>query len=174
MKHIILTALTIAAVSMAVMAQTSEEIAAFRQSIMDNKETAKDAIGSFRYDGSKITYFNYKSYEQVKEVEVYLFNNSEYNFSINAEAVKKGLTIEVYDKAKGSNDRHKLKTIDGAAGKQTNFSSDDLNAAMKKAVPEAVRLKRVYLDFVIAKDSDEKSSNPMDSRGAIVLVMGYK
>lgn len=173
MKQIIISSITILAVTVAVFAQSSQDIAAFREAIAANKETAKKAIGSSRYDGSKITYFNYKAYEQVKEVEVYLFNNSEYTFAVNTESAKKGLTIEVYDKAKSSNDRHLLKTIESADGKQITFSSDELNKSMKKAVPEAVRLKRVYLDYIVPEDNNT-SNNAMDQRGAIVLVMGYK
>lgn len=175
MKKILLSTIALAVIGFTVLAQSSDEIAAFRSAISVNKETAKNSIKGFKYDGSKITYFNFKNYEQVKEVEVYMFNTTEYKFSINTEAAAKGIKIEVYDKSKSDKDRNLLKSIDNAAGKQLDFSSNELNAAMKKAVPNAVRLKRVYVDFVISEDAQaSSSSNPMDNRGAIVLVMGYK
>ena len=50
--------------------QDSGEIDEFREDIKKNKTQAKNALGNYNYDGSKITYYITKSTAQNKEVEV--------------------------------------------------------------------------------------------------------
>lgn len=156
-----------------VFAQTADEIAEFREKIKSNKSEAQSSLKPFKYDGSKITYYNVKSFEQTKEVEVYLFNNTDYKFSFSAKSASHDVKIKIYDKNKEESDRILLKEVSNIKGTQFIVNSADLNSAYKSK-GGSDRLKRVYVDYSIPAATGKVDKNSMSSRGAIVLVMGYK
>lgn len=157
-----------------VFAQTADEIAEFKEKINANKSEAQSSLTPFKYDGSKITYYNAKSFEQNKEVEVYLFNNTDYKFSFSAKSADHNIVIKIYDKnSESAADRILLKEISNVKGTSFVVNSKDLNDAYKKS-GGADRLKRVYVEYTIPATTGKVDKNSMSSRGAIVLVMGYK
>src|SRR5688572_18554193 len=64
------------------------------------KEKTREKLKPFRYDGSKITHFNYLKFDQTKEIEVLLFNGNEYKLCFNAEGSPVGIKIRLYDISK--------------------------------------------------------------------------
>jgi len=108
-------------------AQTASNLTEFKENIATQKAEAKSKLKPYRFDGSKITYFNFKTYKQVKEVEIYLFNNTDYRFSFNGKSLQNDITVEIYDKDKTEGDRTLLKKFDGIQGKNILIESAELN-----------------------------------------------
>ena len=108
-------------------AQTVTNLTEFKANIKSNKEEAKTALNSYLYDGYKTTYFNYKTYEQTKEVEIYLFNNTEYRLSFNGKSCPKDVKVKIYNADKSSKDRVLLKEVSNISGENMIIETDDLN-----------------------------------------------
>ncbi len=156
-------------------AQTASNLTEFKENIASQKAEAKTQLKPYRFDGSKVTYFNFKTYKQVKEVEIYLFNNTDYRFSFNGKSLPNDITVEIYDKDKTQGDRILLKTLDGLQGKNVLVESSELNETYRAAKNSKGRLKRVFVDYIITPVPGAINKKPtMKERGAVVLVMGYK
>ena len=156
-------------------AQTASNLTEFKENISNQKAEAKGELKPFRYDGSKVTYFNFKTYKQVKEVEIYLFNNTDYRFSFNGKSLPNDIKIQIWDKGKTENDRILLKEFNEVMGENILIESTDLNKTYKSKKPSANRLKRVFVDYVIPATPGAQNKNPtMKERGAVILDMGYK
>lgn len=156
-------------------AQTAANLTEFKENIASQKAEAKAQLKPYRFDGSKITYFNFKTYKQVKEVEIYLFNNTDYRFSFNGKSLPNDITVEIYDKDKTQGDRVLLKSFSGIQGKNITLESSELNDIYQKEKGTGGRLKRVFVDYVITAIPGAENKKPtMKERGAVVLVMGYK
>lgn len=169
--------LTVAAVFVLglVIAQTASNLTEFKENISKQKVEAKKALKPYRYDGSKVTYFNFKTYKQVKEVEIYLFNNTDYRFSFNGKSLPNDVTIKIYDQDKTNSNRILLKEVSGVKGKNLLVESSELNATYKSKKSGASRLKRVFVDYEIPGVPGAQNKKPtMKERGAVILVMGYK
>ncbi|MCG8576355.1 MAG: hypothetical protein MI810_15815 [Flavobacteriales bacterium] len=156
-------------------AQTASNLTEFKENIATQKAEAKDELKPYRFDGSKVTYFNFKTYKQTKEVEIYLFNNTDYRFSFNGKSLPNDITIQIYDKDKTQANRVLLTEFNGIQGKNKVIESSALNEAYKSKKSNATRLKRVFVDYVIPATPGAENKKPtMKERGAIILVMGYK
>ena len=158
-----------------VFAQTAANLTEFKENISKQKVEAKKALKPYRYDGSKVTYFNFKTYKQVKEVEIYLFNNTDYRFSFNGKSLPNDITIKIYDEDKTNSDRILLKEVSGIKGANLTVESSDLNDIYISKKSGASRLKRVFVDYEIPGVPGAQNKQPtMKERGAVILVMGYK
>ena len=158
-----------------VFAQTVTNLTEFKENIRQNKAEAKESIKPYLYDGYKTTYFNYKTYKQVKEVEIYLFNNTEYRLAFNGKSCPNDISIKIYDQSKSVSDRIMLKEITTVKGENIVVQTKDLFDAYKKANGKSTRLKRVFVDYEIPATPGANNANPtIEHRGAVVLVMGYK
>jgi hypothetical protein len=158
-----------------IFAQTASNLTEFKENISSQKTEAKTALKPYRFDGSKITYFNFKTYKQVKEVEIYLFNNTDYRFSFNGKSLNNDIKIEIYDKDKTASDRVLIAELTDIQGKNTTIESSKLNAAYTQKTGESIQLKRVYVDYIIPPVPGAENKQPtMKERGAVVLVMGYE
>lgn len=156
-------------------AQGVSNLTEFKANIKSNKEEAKKAVKPYLYDGYKTTYFNYKTYKQTKEVEIYLFNNTEYRLSFNGKSCPKDVKVKIYNADKTDSDRLLLKEITNVSGANTIIQTKDLNEAYKAADKKATRLKRVFVNYEIPATPGANNSKPkIEDRGAVVLVMGYK
>lgn len=156
-------------------AQGVSNLTEFKANIKSNKEEAKKAVKPYLYDGYKTTYFNYKTYKQTKEVEIYLFNNTEYRLSFNGKSCPKDVKVKIYNADKTDADRLLLKEITNISGDNTIIQTKDLNEAYKAADKKATRLKRVFVNYEIPATPGANNSKPkIEDRGAVVLVMGYK
>lgn len=156
-------------------AQVASNLTEFKENIDKQKTEAKTALKPYRYDGSKVTYFNFKTYKQVKEVEIYLFNNTDYRFSFNGKSLPNDITVQIYDQDQSDNDRVLLKEFSGLKGQNLLIESTDLNDVYQEKKSGATRLKRVFVNYEIPATPDAQNKKPtMKERGAVVLVMGYK
>lgn len=156
-------------------AQTAANLTEFKENIETQKVEAKDALKPYRYDGSKVTYFNFKTYKQTKEVEVYLFNNTDYRFSFNGKSLPNDITVQIYDEDQTITDRILLKEFTGVIGKNTLVETTDLQKAYETKKPNGGRLKRVFVSYAIPGVPGAENKTPtMKERAAMVLVMGYK
>ena len=158
-----------------VIAQTASNLTEFKENISRQKVEAKKALKPYRYDGSKVTYFNFKTYKQVKEVEIYLFNNTDYRFSFNGKSLPNDVTIKIFDQDKTNSNRILLKEVSGVKGSNLLIESSELNKTYKEKKSGASRLKRVFVDYEIPGIPGAANKKPtMKERGAVILVMGYK
>ncbi len=156
-------------------AQTVTNLTQFKENIKQNKVEAKESIKPYLYDGYKTTYFNYKTYKQTKEVEIYLFNNTEYRLAFNGKSCPNNIAIKIYDQSKNVSDRILLKEITTVKGENIVVQTKDMFEAYKSAGGKAPRLKRVFVDYEIPATPGANNANPtIEHRGAVVLVMGYK
>lgn len=156
-------------------AQTASNLTEFRTNIKKNKEEAKTSIKPYLYDGYKTTYFNYKTYSQVKEVEIYLFNNTDYKLAFNGKSSMKNINVKIYNDSKSNTDRILLKEFSDVSGNNIVLQTKELNAAYQKANKGGSRLKRVFVNYEIPATPTANNSAPsIEDRGAVVLVMGYK
>lgn len=158
-----------------VIAQTASNLTEFKENISKQKVEAKKALKPYRYDGSKVTYFNFKTYKQVKEVEIYLFNNTDYRFSFNGKSLPNDVTIKIFDQDKTNSSRILLKEQSSVQGENLIIESSDLNKIYLSKKSGASRLKRVFVDYEIPGVPGAQNKKPtMKERGAVILVMGYK
>ena len=158
-----------------VIAQTASNLTEFKENISRQKDEAKKALKPYRYDGSKVTYFNFKTYKQVKEVEIYLFNNTDYRFSFNGKSLPHDISIKIYDEDKTTPDRILLKEITGIKDNNITIESSDLDKVYQDKKDTERRLKRVFVDYEIPGIPGVQNKKPtMSERGAVILVMGYK
>jgi hypothetical protein len=156
-------------------AQTAANLTEFKENIETQKVEAKDALKPYRYDGSKVTYFNFKTYKQTKEVEVYLFNNTDYRFSFNGKSLPNDITVQIYDEDVTITDRIMLKEFTGVMGKNVVIETTDLQKSYDTKKPNGGRLKRVFVSYAIPGVPGAENKTPtMKERAAMVLVMGYK
>jgi len=156
-------------------AQTVTNLTEFKESIKQNKAEAKESIKPYLYDGYKTTYFNYKTYNQVKEVEIYLFNSTEYRLAFNGKACPNNISVKIYDQSKNVSDRILLKEISDVKGGNVIVQTKEMFEAYKSGGGNASRLKRVFVDYEIPATPGANNANPtIEHRGAVVLVMGYK
>ena len=161
--------------TVAVIAQVAANLTEFKENIAVQKDEAKDALKPFRFDGSKVTYFNFKTYKQTKEVEIYLFNNTDYRFSFNGKSLPNDITIQIFDKDKTQGDRVLLKEFNGVQGQNMVVESPELNKTYQSKKSDDQRLKRVFVDYVIPGIPGSSNKSPtMKDRAAVILVMGYK
>lgn len=121
------------------------------------KEKTREKLKPFRYDGTKITNFNYMKFDQTKEIEVLLFNGNEYKLCFNGEGAPVGIGINIYDISKESagnypEKRLLLKNISGFKGEIT-VESNDLNKA--------------YAEMKVEKYSASTSDNDVDKKATI-------
>jgi len=157
-----------------VFAQKFTTLAEYKASIKSNKSEAKKAIKPYLYDGYKTTYFNYKTFKQTKEVEIYLFNNTEYKLAFNTKSCSKGIKINIYNTEKSASNRILLKTIENSS-ENLVVSTKELNEVLEVKKSKATRLKRVFVSYEIPSNSSANNTKPLiEDRAAIVLVMGYK
>ena len=156
-------------------AQVASNLTEFKTNIKSNKTEAKEMLKPYLYDGYKTTYFNYKTYKQVKEVEIYLFNNTEYRLVFNGKSSPKNVNIKIYNADKSVEDRVLLKEINNVSGKNVLIQTNELNKSYKAKNKKATRLKRVFVSYEIPATSTANNEKPtIEDRGAVVLVMGYE
>jgi hypothetical protein len=158
-----------------VFAQNISTLSEFKTNIKQNKAEAKKSIKPYLYDGYKTTYFNYKTYKQIKEVEIYLFNNTDYKLAFNGKSAPKKVSVKIFDAPITESNRVLLAEIEDISGENTIITTKTLNESYKQKTKNDSRLKRVFVDYEIPSVSTADNKNPdISDRGAIILVLGYK
>ncbi|MBL4704553.1 MAG: hypothetical protein JKY54_08525, partial [Flavobacteriales bacterium] len=89
----------------------------FRDEVAGYRKECKAALKPFRYSFGRTTYFNYRGYNTVKEVEVSLMLNARYKFCFNAQGVTmEPIKIQVYNRPSDFNTRVLLYEKSGIGG----------------------------------------------------------
>jgi hypothetical protein len=143
--------------------------------VEEYKEKTREKLKPFRYDGTKITHFNYMKYDQTKEIEVLLFNGNEYKLCFNGEGAPVGIKIRIYDISKEAAGNYPEKRI--LLKEISDFKSETIvetkelntsyttrkeeiytsNCKAEKKEPDAttlkslkaLKLKRVFIEYFI-------------------------
>lgn len=149
----LLSVITVAQIANKKGAQAVEEPSKVEQS----KEKTREKLKPYRYDGTKITHFNYMKYDQTKEIEVLLFNGNDYKLCFNADGSPVGIKIRIYDISKEAAGNYPEKRI--LLKEISDFKADvivetkDLNEAF------ATKKEELYLKKTSEKDEKEKAAS---------------
>jgi len=163
--------------------------AAFKEELIGYKKDCRVALKPYRYDGVKTTFFSYKSFEYLKEIEVATIQNAEYRLSYNANGIHHDkIKIKIYDKPSTAKGRVLLYEKTGVGGNEFSFETTDMVAKLKQAkldrgidpkVVEEMRLKKIFINYIIpAVDRTTETNEYGDEvvvklKGAIILCIGY-
>ncbi len=195
-KHIYLSIIFIFAISLSGMSQKKgkknevDPNAAYKEELAGYKKDCRAALKPYRYDGAKTTYFTYKSFEYMKEVEIVTLQKSEYRLSFNANGIHHDkIQIKIYDKPKEAAGRVLLYEKSSVGGNVFKFETGDMLEKLKAAklakgtdpaVVDLMRIKRLYIDYIIpAVDRETETDNATGKsklvapKGAIILAVGY-
>ena len=158
--------------------------------VAEYKAKTREKLKPHKYDGSKVTYFNYLQYEQKKKIEVLLFNGIEYKFCFNSEGVPKGIGVHIYDKDEAAKDRVVIYEASNVIGKDFTITSDEMLKNLQSKKSGVTSIKRVYIEYSIpatdqaykapvvatekSKKEAEASTSEPQQKGVIVLSYGYK
>jgi hypothetical protein len=129
------------------------------------KQECKEMIKPARYEGSRTTYFTLRKKPQVKSVELFLLLDNEYVFGISGKECSTSVTVRFYDTPDQAT-RTLIMEQKGINGKNNMFSSKDLNALYRKKVPQAERLKNLFIEYDVASGEQKLEG--------IVMVIGNK
>ena len=168
-----------------------DEAAEFKAQVAGYRKDCKAALKPYRYSFGRTTYFNYKSYNTLKEVEVALILNSSYKFTFNAEGVTVDpIQVKVYNKPSNYNKRILLFEKSSVSGGSFEFTSEQLVEKMKENYREKglsdyelekILLSKVYIDYIIPAIDEEFEEDESTGRrkvivkrGAIVFASGYE
>lgn len=163
--------------------------AAFREELSAYKKDCRVALRPYRYDGVKTTYFSYKSFEYLKEIEVATIQNAEYRLSYNANGIHHDkIQIKIYDKPSTAKGRVLLYEKTGVGGNEFSFETAKMVEKLKQAkldrgidpaVVDQMRLKKIFINYIIpAVDRTTETNEYGDEvvvklKGAIILCVGY-
>ncbi len=126
----------------------------------ESSAAVKKEMVPFRYERTTTTRITFKNYDQVKEVAIPLFFDTDYKFVINTEGLPKDITVEIYDQPMGlrKGDAQLIKT---STEKMFSFELDDTYLK-----------NRVYINYIIP--AVEKTDDDVIQKGCVVLGSGYK
>jgi hypothetical protein len=163
--------------------------AAFKEVLSGYKKGCRAALKPYRYDGIKTTLFSYKPYEYVKEVEIATIQNAEYRLSYNTKGIEHDkIQIKIYDKPDKDKRRVLLYEQAEVGGDEFFFETNEMIAKLKQAklkkgvdsaVVDKMRLKKIFIDYIIPAVDRETEVNEFGEdivvklKGAIILCVGY-
>lgn len=150
---IMLSMMTIAQVANKKGAEAVEEPSKVEQS----KEKTRDKLKPYRYDGSKITHFNYLKFDQTKEIEVLLFNGNEYKLCFNADGSPVGIKIRIYDISKEAAGNYPEKRI--LLKEISDFKADVVVESSELNKAFATKKEELYLQKTKETDAKEKEAS---------------
>ena len=163
--------------------------AAFKEVLSGYKKDCRSALKPYRYDGIKTTQFSYKPYEYVKEVEIATIQNAEYRLSYNTKGIEHDkIQIKIYDKPDKDKRRVLLYEQAEVGGDEFFFETTEMIAKLKQAklkkgvdsaIVDKMRLKKIFIDYIIPAVDRETEVNEFGEdiviklKGAIILCVGY-
>src|SRR5690606_72084 len=129
------------------------------------KTAVVNQLSPYKYDQTKVTYFTYKPFEQLKQVEIFFFQKTEYKMVFNTGAVEKPISIRIYDKPSDYASRTLLAEQENASGGMFEFTSTELlenlkerkilDDGMSKMEADDLELKKVYINYYIPSKPKE-------------------
>lgn len=129
------------------------------------KHECKQLLKPFRYEGSRITYYNVQKETVTKNVEAFLILDTEYKFVFSGKETSTKVTVKIFD-SQDLKKRNLLKEIKNVHAKNVTISSNDLMAVYRKKVATGDRLKAVYIEYTISGGTSKNE--------AVIMVVGYK
>jgi len=164
---------------------------AFKEELSEYRKASRVSLKPYRYDGIKTTYFSYKSFDYIKEIEIGTIQETEYRLSFNANGIHHDkIKVRIYDRPKGNRGRVLLYEKNEVGGNEFTCETGEMLDRLKEAKREngvsepvinAMRLKKLYVDYVIPAvdretEIDEMTGNEVSvvKKGAIVFSVGYK
>lgn len=170
-----------------------DEKAQFDAGVQEGRVAARANLKPFKYDGTKSTYFNYKTFTHAKEVEILTVQNTNYKFCFNGNMIKgENITIEIYDKPMGANGRTLVYSKSDIGSGDFEVTMDEMNDTFRSKKSEVIkdekllsqmRLKKVYINYIIpASDREFETVETYEGTkeittiqySAIVLAVGYE
>lgn len=122
----------------------------------ETKSKAKELLGEYKYDASKLTRITFKNKPQTKEIEVPLYFGEDYRFVFSIEGAPEPINIKVYNKSFDAKKRDLLWEAKPETEGQTEF------------VWEPEKSRKVYVSYDIPATSGDMK------KGCAVFVVGYK
>ena len=127
----------------------------------NDKEAKTNAIkllGEYSYSSSKTSSFFFVNNEQIREIEVNLFEGEDYRFIFNNEFLPQNVEVRIYDKSKENKFRKML------------FTSKDQPSQTSFIFEPSWKYKDIYINYVVPPATDSGQIN----KGCSVFVVGYK
>lgn len=124
----------------------------------ESVQKCKDDLVPFRYSGVRTTHITSKPYDQVEEIAIPMYYDTQYRFVFNLEGLKPNIKVEIYDKSVRDDSRE---LIFESSSKHFKFEPD----------PE-MELNRLYINYVVPP-VEVKDGDP-EEKGCVVLTTGYK
>lgn len=168
--------------------------AAFDAGVQEGRIAARKRLKPYKYDGTKSTRFNYKTYTHAKEVEVLTIEKTDYKFCFDGNMIKSdNISVEIYDKPIGAPGRTLLFQKEDVGPGEFEVSLEEMNelfrtekaktTSLKPEIVAQMRLKKVFVNYIIPAVDREVSLNVEDGNqdqttviqfSAVVLAVGYK
>lgn len=127
-----------------------------------NKEEAvekcKVDLNPFRYNGVKTTTITSKPFDQVLEVAMPMYFDTEYRFVFNLEGLQPEIKVQIFDKTMRDPNR---KLVFESSAKHFQFEPGAAN-----------QFERLYINYVIPP-VPKKEDNTIE-KGCVVLTTGFK
>lgn len=165
--------------------------AALKAELVQYKKDCRVALKPYRYDGQKTTFFSYKAFEYLKEIEVATIQDTDYRISINAKGIHDDkIKLRIYDKPKDKKGRVLLYEKEGVGGNVFTFETSGMLETLKKykrekgveeEIIQLMSLKKLYIDYIIPAteretqmDEESGKEKAIVKRGAIIICIGYR
>lgn len=125
----------------------------------ESVEKCKGDLNPFRYSGVKTTHIVSKPYDQIIEVAMPLYFDTEYRFVFNLDGLNPNIKVEVYDKTQRDDSRKKLFE---SSAKHFQYEPDP-----------SLGLNRLYINYVVPPVESSGESETIE-KGCVVFTTGYK
>lgn len=121
------------------------------------KQEALKMLGEYSYSTSKTSSFFFINNEQIREIEVNLFEGEDYRFVFNNQYLPENVEVRVYDKSKENKYRKML------------FTSKDQPSERMFIYEPSWKYRDIYINYIVPASENEKIT-----KGCAVFVLGYK
>jgi len=168
--------------------------AEFDNQVQENRVDARAKLKPYKYNGTKSTYFSYKTYTYAKEFEIITIQKTDYKLAFNSNSVKHDkIQVRIYDRPKKANGRILLFEKESVGGGEFVVNLEDLNAifraekakhsSLDPTVIAKMRLKKVYIQYIIpavdrevsvVTDGANQDQTTIIKFSAMVVAVGYK
>jgi len=123
----------------------------------ESVEKCKADLNPFRYSGVKTTHVISKPYDQVLEVAMPLYYDTEYRFVFNLEGLNPDIKVEVYDKTMKDDSRKKL------------YESSAKHFQYEPSIADG--LNRLFINYIVPP---VEAKDEIMEKGCVILTTGYR
>ena len=123
----------------------------------ESVEKCKADLNPYRYSCVKTTHVISKPYDQVLEVAMPLYYDTEYRFVFNLEGLNPEIKVEVYDKTMKDDSRKKL------------YESSAKHFQYEPSIADG--LNRLYINYIVPP---VEAKDEILEKGCVILTSGYR